>query len=117
MALRAGDLDRLITILRSAPLDDGTAIVDGPPASVGNWWASKTDISDGERVRAAQNEQEITTRFVVRWDEVTSRITGKDFILFESLMYEVVGTKEVEGRHEGIEITANAQPQMALPSQ
>lgn len=114
MPLRAGDLDRRVAILRTAKIDDGTATVDGPPTVIGWRWAQKTDVSDGERVRAGQQGQDITTRFVVRWDALTATITAKDYIALDGLLYEVTGAKEVESRREAIEITTNAQRDLSV---
>ena len=63
MRIDAGELDRRIEIWRAVQIDDGTATVLGAPAKVGSRWAKKTDVSDGERVRAAERGQEITTRW------------------------------------------------------
>lgn len=103
-----GELDRRISILRAEDVDDGTATVTGAYAEIGKRWARKTDVSDGERMRAAQQGQSLTTRFLVRWDSLTSTIGGRDRLACEGRTYEVVGTKEWGGRRIGIEITANA---------
>jgi len=108
--LDAGSLDRRVSIQRADTIDDGTATVPGPMAEVGKRWAKKTDISDGERIRAASNGQELTTRFLVRWDSLTRQINGGYELVCEDMRYAVIGAKEWGGRRAGIEITANAQP-------
>ncbi len=109
MRISAADLDRRITILRAASIDDGTATVAGDLAPIGKRWAKKTDVSDGERMRAAQQGQTLTSRFLVRADRLTKTIAGTDVILCGGVRYEVVGAKEWGGRNNGIEITTNSQ--------
>ena len=70
--------------------------------------ASKTDISDGEKVRAQQVGAEITTRFQIRWSVNWSDLNPKDRVKSEGREYEIVGVKEI-GRRDGIEITACAR--------
>ena len=70
--------------------------------------ASKTDISDAEKVRAQQVGAEITTRFQIRWSVNWSDLNPKDRVACDLREYEVVGVKEI-GRREGIEITACAR--------
>jgi SPP1 family predicted phage head-tail adaptor len=110
MALLAGDLDRRITILRAQSEDDGMASVPGEMKPIAKRWAKKTDVSDGERMRAAEQGQEITSRFLVRNDTLTRTITGKDVLICEGRVYAVSGTKEYGGRGVGIEITGTARP-------
>ncbi len=107
--LAAGDLDRRVTIMRATEVDDGFGAVRSELEPIGQRWAKKTDINDGERIRAAQNGQEVSSRFLVRHDVLTSTITGKDAIVCEGRTYEIVDTKEYGGRRVGIEITATAR--------
>lgn len=111
--MKKGDLNRRITIMRAGEIDDGTATVQGPPVAIGQRWAKKVDASDGERFRAAQQGQELSTRFTVLSDSLTRTITGKDVLMCEGLPYHVVSTKELGlRRHDGIEITTTARPDM-----
>lgn len=112
--LAAGDLDRRITIMRATAADDGLSSVPGEMMPIAQRWAKKTDASDGERMRAFEQGQEITSRFVVRDDSVTRTITGKDMLVCEGRTYAISGTKEYGGRRVGIEITAIARPD-AMP--
>lgn len=108
--LLASDLNRRIIILRAALIDDGHASVPGVPAEIGRRWAKRTDISDGERVRASQQGQDLKARFLVRSDSLTRTVTGKDVLQCDGESFEVVGTKEWGGRGVGIEITTAAAP-------
>lgn len=109
----AGQFDKRISIWRSEKVDDGTATVDGPPAAIGKRWAKKADISDGERFRASENAQELTTRWTVRADALTRTIVGSDFLMHKGVRYDVVGTKERSEREDVIEITTAARPDTA----
>lgn len=110
--MKKGEFNRRIAIWRSEPIDDGTATVDGPPAEIGKRWAKKRDASDGERFRAGEQGQELTTRFVVVSDSLTRTITGRDTIMLGGVSYSVTGTKEVDAlrRNDGIEITCASRP-------
>lgn len=111
----AGSLDRRVQF-RRATLADGDfgqveAWVDhGSPV-----WASKTDISDGERWRAGQAQAQITTRFGVRWSIFTAGITAKDRLVCEGREYDITSVKEIGGRRTFIEITAAARADEAAP--
>lgn len=110
--LSSTDLDHRISIWRSGLVDDGTATVPGVPVQIGKRSAKKADISDGERLRAKELAQEVTTRWTVRSDALTRSIAGSDIIKHRGRSYEVVGTKEVSGRFVGIEITTTARPDL-----
>jgi head-tail adaptor len=109
--VKKGELNRRIEFWRSEPVNDGLATVPGVPVSIGERWAKKVDVSDGERMRAGQQGQSLSTRFVVLSDALTRTITGKDKITCGDAAYEVVGTKEVGSRrNDAIEITTTSQP-------
>ncbi|MGW8189536.1 phage head completion protein [Sphingomonas hankookensis] len=109
-----GELDRRVAILRGASVDDGTATVTGPLAEIGRRWAKRTDVSDGERMRAGQQGQSLTARFVMHADSLTKAITGKDVLEVVSTgeRFEVVGNKEYKGRWAAREISTAAMPGM-----
>ena len=112
--MRAGGLDRRVVLMRRVV---GGANRMGEPVEA--WapgetvWASKSDVSDGERVRAAAVGDVLTTRFGVRWSSVTRTLTTADRIACAGVEYQITGLKEI-GRTEGLEITAvrvfEAQP-------
>lgn len=108
--MAAGAFDRRVSIWRSERIDDGTATVDGPPAEIGKRWARKADVSDGERIRAKENAQDLTTRWTVRSDSLTRTIAGGDILQHRGISYEVIGTKEGLERDDVIEITTAARP-------
>lgn len=105
--MKAGPLDRRITIERLQLSYDA----DNQP--VENWaalttvWASKQDVSDGEKIRAAQVGATLTTRFQIRWSNMVSDVNPKDRLVVAGRVYDISGVKEI-GRREGLEITAAA---------
>lgn len=110
--MKKGELNRRITIMRSETIDNGVATVEGAPVAIGKRWAKKKDTSDGERFRAGEQGQDLTTRFTVLSDRLTRTINGRDTIVLGSATYSVVGTKEVDAlrRNDGIEITCTSRP-------
>lgn len=103
----AGELDRRITLERfSTTRNEWNEPITGWTA-LGSRWASKEDVSDGEKVRAAQVGASVSTRFRVRYDSVTSTLTAADRLTCEGVEYQISGTKEGPGRREVIEITAS----------
>lgn len=112
--LAAGDLDRLIIILRAPIVDDGISRTLGTPVEIGRRWAKREDASDGEKFRAAQQAQDLTTRFTVRWDAFTLAIASTDILTCEGETFEITGNKEARDydRRSAREITAAARPDL-----
>lgn len=106
----AGDFDRRISIWTAGEFDDGTATVQGPLAVIGKRWAKKVDVSDGEKLKAGENGQELATRWTVRSDTLTRTIIGGFVIKHKGVTYAVTGTKEGREREDVIEITTAARP-------
>lgn len=106
--MRAGNLDRRLTLRRNTPTTDDFG------GEVPNWadlatvWASKQDVSDAERVRAQQVGASITTRFQIRPLPGGARPSARDQVVCEGLTYEISNVKEI-GRRSGWEISAKAQ--------
>lgn len=104
----AGKLDRRIQFRRFTLVDDGFGKVEqfadhGDPVS-----ASKTDVSDGERMRAGEVSAVLTARFEVRSSTFTRNLTAKDALTYRGTTYAIFGIKEV-GRNKRLEITAGAE--------
>jgi SPP1 family predicted phage head-tail adaptor len=74
-------------------------------------WAEKLDVSDGERVQAAEVGANLTTRFRILHSSTVADLNPRDRCVLGSLVYDIVGCKEI-GTREGIEITANARPDL-----
>ena len=65
------------------------------------------DVSDGERMRAGQFGQGLSSRFLVRSDSLTRTLSGADIIECAGRRYAVSGVKESGEREDGIEITTS----------
>lgn len=104
----AGNLDRRIQFQRATLTDNGFEQVEAFANHGSPIWASKTDVSDGERLRADQVSANLTARFVVRWSSFTADLTPKDRITYAGETFDILGIKEI-GRREGLEITAGAK--------
>lgn len=103
----AGKLDRRIQFERATMADNGLTSEEVFESLGDPVWASKTDLSDGERWRAGEVGAVVTTRFRVRWSSFTNGITAKDRLVCEGATYEITGIKEVEGRRQYLEMTAS----------
>lgn len=104
--MQAGKLDRRITLQRYGTTYNAFNEPETGWTDLGKRWASKEDVSDGEKVRAAQVGASVTTRFRVRYDSLTSTLTAADRLVCEGVEYQISGTKEGDGRRREIEITA-----------
>jgi SPP1 family predicted phage head-tail adaptor len=106
--MRAGPLDRRITLQRATRAQDATGQEVETWATLAEVWGSKRDVSDSERVAAAEVSAEITTRFQIRWDSSWSDLNPKDRVVYNGRTYDISSVKEI-GRREGLEITAAAR--------
>ncbi len=106
MMTMAGHLDRRVQFRRRSVVNDTLSHTEVWADLGCQVWASKADVSDGERMRAAQAQATITTRFRVRWSSFTVTITPKDRLVCAGVEYDITGIKEVGARHEFLEITA-----------
>lgn len=95
-------LDRSVALLRSAPVDDGFTTVDGPAEEAARFRARRTDVSDGERVAAAQQGGAIEVRFLVRSTATTRGIRLADHLEERGERFEVTGNKEASRYGRGI---------------
>jgi SPP1 family predicted phage head-tail adaptor len=104
----AGSLDRRITIQRAT---EGAQDGFGHPAmtwvSLTTVWASRADVSDGERVAAGQRDTSLMSRFVIRSSAIARTVTAIDRISYDGAIWQIKGVKETgAGRLRFIEITA-----------
>lgn len=106
--MRAGALDRRIVIERATTTPDEFNASGETWAALATVWASKSDVKDGERMRAGAVSSEITTRFQVRYSTTLADVGPKDRVRFDGRTYDIVAVKEI-GRNEGLEITAAAR--------
>jgi SPP1 family predicted phage head-tail adaptor len=110
--MRAGDLNRRVTVLRGV-LSTGLQRQVGAFEEVALLWAAKSDVSDGERLRAGQMGAEITTRFRVRNATTARGITPADRLRCGGRDYDILGIKESD-RGDYLELTARARADAAL---
>lgn len=105
--MTAGPLDRRITVERktvtNTPLGQTEAW-----ATIATVWASRRDVSDGEKAASGTAISTVASRFVVRATPDTRAIRPNDRLTEGRLMFEIVGIKEL-GRNDWLEITAQAR--------
>lgn len=107
--MKAGALDRRISILRATTVQDpGTGEEVETWSTLATVWAAKKDVSDGERMKAAEVSAEISTRFTIRWSSAVSSVNPKDRVQHDGRTYDIFSVKEL-GRREGLEITGTAR--------
>ena len=106
--MQAGQLDRRVTLQRASTAPNSFNEPESIWLPLATVWASKTDVSDGEKLRSAEVGATIDTRFQIRWSTRVSSIGPKDRLTFEGRTYDIVGVKEI-GRRLGLEISATAR--------
>ena len=106
----AGKLDRRIVIERATQAQDAAGQPIDTWSTFVTIWASRMDMSDGERFQSNQELNTRVTRFKVRHSSDTKTVTAMDRISYEGDIYDILGVKEAsEGRKRFIEITANVR--------
>lgn len=102
-----GALDRRISVAQVGSTNTGTGWTE-TTTTLGTFWASRKDVSDGEKAAAGTVMGTVAARFVVRSSTMTRQIKPKDRLTEGGLVFEIVGIKEV-GRRDYLEITAEAR--------
>lgn len=105
--MRAGQLDRRLTLISSVTTNTGTGFIEDDVV-LGTVWGSRTDVSDGEKAAAGSVQSAVRARFVVRSSSLTRELEPKDRLREDRLTFEILGIKEI-GRHDALEITAEAR--------
>lgn len=105
--MRAGQLDRRVTIQRATETNTGDGLIPSW-ATIATLWASRKDASDGERIAAGTILSTVVARFVVRSSTTARGILPRDRLIEGGSTFEVTGIKEI-GRREALEITAEAR--------
>lgn len=103
----AARLDRRITLRRKAVTNTGLGMTEAW-ADLATIWASRKDVSDGEKIAAGGVMGTITARFVVRSSNLTRGLTPKDALIEGGKTFQITGIKEM-GRRDFLEITAEAR--------
>jgi len=105
--MRAGALDRRITVMRLVSDDDGAQTTHTfEPEFTRS--ASVEWVKDGERYAAGETQASVSVRFQVRHDSETATIEETDAVEFEGKLFQIIGIKPL-GRREGFEISAVAR--------
>lgn len=104
----AGNLDHRITIQRvTSGAVNGFGEAAETWADLATLWASRKDVSDGEKIRAGQQASALSARFVIRSSTLGKTINTKDRISHGGAIWNIQGVKETDdGRNRFIEITA-----------
>lgn len=106
--MKAGSLDRRVTILRATNARNSFNEQVATWNTVATVWAAVAPISDGERLRAGESLATRKHRFTVRHSALMATVDTRDRLKFEGREFDVNGVKEL-GRREGYEITATAR--------
>lgn len=106
--MRAGKLDRKVTLERFTETRDAYNEVVKTWATLATVSASFEPLSDGERFRAGEVAANASARFQIRYSNTVKTLDPVDRLTFEGTTYEIVNVKQL-GRREGIEITAAAR--------
>lgn len=107
-SMGAGELREQISFERFTLVDDGFSQTENWQAFGDPVWAEKTDISDGERLRAGSLQAVLNVRFRVRWSAFTAGIIPADRIVFGLSVFEIFGVKDI-GFRKWREITAGKE--------
>lgn len=103
-------LDRVLTVLRPALIDDGFQTKPGGETEyLKDVPCSAVPIKDGERFAGGEQRAHLTYRFAVRWSPKAAAILPTDRVAFEGRTFGIAGPVKEVGRREWIEITAGAQ--------
>lgn len=107
--LRAGKLDRTVTILRRGPEVD-----DGKQTRPGEWQAFETRLASvkprigREAIEAGGREGRTPMSFWFRFDDLTRTLSESDALELDGEHYEIIAPPIRLGRMEGIEVLGSA---------
>lgn len=104
----AGQLDRRVQFMRAASVDDGYSTTESWQNHGGRIWASRRDVSDGEKAASGTVFAELSARFRVRSTDFTRGIRPTDRLVEGGKQFQIIGIKEI-GRRYLLEITAIAR--------
>lgn len=106
--MRAGDLDRRVTIeaVTIAPDSAGQAVEVW--TAIATVWAAVWQLSATERAARPQAAAEEVRRFRIRWASAFTPTPGGHRIVFAGRAYDIQAVAEI-GRREGWDITATAR--------
>ncbi len=111
--MRAGPLDRRITIRRNQPIQGGSGALKDNWVALQTVWAAVKYDRGSERFVTQQVVGQGVVTFVIRWSTTMSIITVTDRVSFDGRDYDIRDVREL-GRREGIEIDAIARSEVPL---
>jgi head-tail adaptor len=107
--IRAGELDRIVRLLRpGVGADNGIERVEAGFAVVGKRYAKVMPEYRPEKQEALGLVGKKVIKAWVRYDSLTSTITATWGLLYKGETYELVGEPTEIGRREGMELVAVA---------
>lgn len=108
--MRAGDLDRRVTLQRAAITQDttGQEIETWSTLGPSKIWASWRRASARETLAAAEKSAIVTDVFEVRYDSAWSDLNPKDRLVYSGRTYDIAEVTEI-GRREGLRIGGAAR--------
>jgi SPP1 family predicted phage head-tail adaptor len=106
--MRAGDLDRRITIRRATHAPNAFNELIATWSDVAMVWAAARQVTDAERFRAQEIGAEVSTRFTIRYSSEVADLGPADRVVLEGREYNVTGVRKL-GRREWLEIGAVAR--------
>lgn len=101
--MKAGSLDRRVTLLRKGQEHDGLQLVTDW-ALLAHRWSSRKPLPGGERVEGEGRRSFARYSVWLRWDSVTSTLTAGDAVVIEGQRYELLQPPLEIGRREGVEL-------------
>lgn len=120
MSVHPSALDRRIELRRLVGLADAAGQVDEGAATVlGTVWASRRDLTDTEKARAAQAEVWVSTRFIMRASALTRSLGQGDMIADGDVVFDVKAVRDPYSddptqRRRWLEISAMARMRPGL---
>jgi SPP1 family predicted phage head-tail adaptor len=106
--MRAGDLDRRITIQRASFALNAFNEPLATWLDIATVWAAARHVTDVEQFRAHEIGAEVTARFTIRYSSEVADLGPADRLAFEGREYNITGVREL-GRREWLEIRAAAR--------
>lgn len=101
--MRAGALDRRITIRRLSPTQSGSGEEADSFLPLATVWAEKRENSGSERFANQQTVGKAFVTFRFRWSQTVKEVSVKHQIEFDGRNFDIVAVREI-GRREGIEV-------------
>jgi SPP1 family predicted phage head-tail adaptor len=104
----AGSLDRRITLLRSALINNAYGDPEPGYSELATVWASVKPGPGNERLASAENAANAPTVFRVRWSADVADLNPKDLAEYDGRRFNILSVVEI-GRRDGLEIAATGR--------